>query len=458
MREPGRDLRPVNGSTVRPTARLLTRRTLLVAGARGTVAISATAFLAACGVKPAATQAPSATAATQAPATQAPGASAAPSPTATPTALPSPTVPPSPTPASSPAGQVNFANWPLYIDTDENDSSKHATLEDFTAKTGIRVRYSEIIQDNEDFFGTIRPDLAAGKPTPYDLIVVTDWMVAKLIRLGYLEEIDVAADVPAFAKNATDWPRDPWYDPGNRHSVPWQAGITGIGYNIKMTKREITSFDDLLDPAFKGRVGMFSEMRDTMSLALLSLGIVPADATVDDARTAQVKLLEAAKRGQFRQFYGNEYTDELANGNLALSIAWSGDVYQLALHDNPDLRFVVPKEGGMAWTDNMCVPRNARHPVDARMLMDYVYDPLIAARIAEWIGYFTPVIGVKEIIDADAKAAADSGDKDTAANLTRVGETVVATPARLANTFPYRNLTEGEERAWNELFNAVLIG
>lgn len=430
----------------------LSRRAVLIKGTRGAFYLGAAAFLAACGIKPAAT--PGASGATAPPGSpsgsgSAPAGSAA---TAEPTATPEPTT------AATQAGQLDFANWPLYIDTDEKDESKHPTIDDFTKKTGIKVKYVETIQDNEEFFGTVQPDLAAGKPTDWDLIVMTDWMVQKMAGLGYLEEISVATDAPNFVKNVHEAYRNPWYDPDNRHSVPWQAGMTGIGYNVKMVGREITSFDDLLDPKFKGRVGMFSEMRDTMSLTLLSLGIKPADATVDDAKKAQEKLLKAAKSGQFRQFYGNEYTDELASGNLAISMAWGGDVYQLALYDNPDLRFVLPKEGGMHWVDNLCIPKNARHPVDAKKMIDFVYQPEIATQMSEYIGYFTPVASVPALVLKDSKAAAAEGDKEWSDQLKVIARTVTPTKEQLSQTYTYRVLDEDEERQWNELFNEVIQG
>jgi spermidine/putrescine transport system substrate-binding protein len=127
-------------------------------------------------------------------------------------------------------------------------------LDAFTAETGIEVNYVEAIQDNQDFFGTIQPALAQGQDTGWDLITVTDWLVGKMIALGYLEQIDVEASVPNFVANAADKYKNPSYDPNNLHSVPWQSGITGIGYNPQLTGREITSFEDLLDPAFEGRI------------------------------------------------------------------------------------------------------------------------------------------------------------------------------------------------------------
>jgi spermidine/putrescine transport system substrate-binding protein len=357
---------------------------------------------------------------------------------------------------SAPAGVLDFANWPAYIDIDE-ETGDYPTLARFEQESGIDVTYTEAINDNEEFLGTIQPDLAAGNPPAYDLIVMTDWMIEKMIRLGYLAPLDHAR-LPNFEANALDLYRDPWYDPGNAHSIAFQSGITGIGYNPELTGREITTFDDLLDPAFSGRVGMFSEMRDTMSLTLLSLGITPEDASVDQATQARDKLLEAAERGQFRNFYGNEYYDELANGNLALTIAWSGDVSQMKLYDNDAVEFVIPDTGGMLWVDNMAVPTNVRHPLDAHMMMDFWYDIESAVPLTEYVGYFSPVSGVTERVLEDADAAEAEGDTEWAEALRVISATANPTDDMLANVHNYKRLTEEEEAEWNDLFNGVIAG
>ncbi|HWH23746.1 MAG TPA: extracellular solute-binding protein, partial [Candidatus Limnocylindria bacterium] len=206
------------------TQRRLSRRVFLrQAGVAGS-ALSIPAILAACGI-PAQSPSPAVT-----------GTPAAPTPGATPAATP-----------AAPAGQLIFANWPLYIDIDD-ETGDYPTLQEFQQRTGINVSYSEDINDNEEFFGRIQPDLAAGNPTGFDLIVMTDWMIERMIRLGYLEELGHAA-LPTVEENMQDLYRNPWYDPGNRYSVAWQSGITGIGYDPELTGREITTFDDLLDPA-----------------------------------------------------------------------------------------------------------------------------------------------------------------------------------------------------------------
>jgi spermidine/putrescine transport system substrate-binding protein len=411
----------------RPRRRLSRRRFLRQSG-RGVIvagsALSLTSILAACGIRPG--ESPGATAATAAP-------------------LP-----------SAPAGTLDFANWPAYIDIDE-ETGGYPTLEKFTDETGIEVAYTEAINDNEEFFGIIQPDLAAGNAPQYDLIVMTDWMIEKMVRLGYLAPLD-HSQLGNFEANALDLYKDPWWDPGNAHSLAWQSGITGIGYDPNLTGREITTFDDLLDPEFAGRVGMFSEMRDTMSLTLLSLGINPEEATVEEAAQARDKLLAPAQAGQFRNFYGNEYYDELANGNLALTIAWSGDVSQMKLYDNADVEFVIPDTGGMLWVDNMAIPNNVRHPLDAHMMMNFWYDLENAVPLTEYVGYFSPVTGVSERVLEDKAVAEDEGDTEWAAALEVIAATANPTEEALANVHNYRRLTEEEEEEWNNLFNEVVAG
>ncbi len=415
----------------------LSRRDFLKRAGRGGAyvggALSISAFLAACGISPAASNTPAAT--------------------------PTPSASTAPTPVPTPAGQLNFANWPLYIDTDDKDSTKHKTIQDFTAATGIKVKYTEAIEDNQSFFGTIQPDLSAGNDTGWDLMVLTDWLIGKMVGLNFLEQIDIPTFVPNFAAHAGDKYKNPTYDPNNAHSVPWQSGITGIAYNPKLTKRDITSFNDLFDPAFKGKVGMFTEMRDTMNLALLGIGVNPLNATIADATNAQKKLLEQANAGIVRQYYDNSYTDALAKGDLWVTMAWSGDIFQLQF-DNPDLKFVVPKEGGILWVDNMCIPAKAQHPVDAQAMMDFVYQPAIAAQITEYVNYICPVPEAQAIIKQHAKDAADGGDQDTADYLNAVADSPLVFPTAdmLSNLYSYKVLSDAEEQRWNDLFQQVVQG
>jgi len=351
---------------------------------------------------------------------------------------------------------LNFANWPLYIDQDE-ETGDSATLTQFEEETGIVVDYNESIQDNQEFFGTIAPALEAGQDTGWDIIVPTDWMAGKMIGLGYLEEFDVDASIPNFVANAADVYQDPSYDPGNRHSVPWQSGITGIAYNPELTGREITGFGDLLDAEFSGRIGMFSEVRDTCSLALLHNGVIPSDATEDDVRAAMDVLREQAPL--VRGYYGNEYAQELANGSLAATMAWSGDVFQLQL-DNPALQFIVPEAGGILWVDNMTIPKGAEHPNDSLAFMDFYYRPEVTAQVTEYVNYICPVPAAQEIIRTHAQEAADGGDQETADYLTSVADSPLVFPTEemLSQIHSYKVLSEEEEALWNTLFQEITQG
>ena len=357
-----------------------------------------------------------------------------------------------------PEDELNFANWPLYIDQDDDGNSP--TIQQFEESTGVDVTYTEAIEDNNSFFGTIQPALEAGDDTGYDIIVMTDWMIGNMARLGYLEPIDVERDVQNFVENADPAYLERTYDPGNQYSVPWQSGITGIGYNPELVDEEITSLSQLFDPEFIqkycGQIGMFTEMRDSMSFALLYNGVTPSEATIEDAEAAQQVLLDQAPC--VRDYYGNEFAQSLADGSLAITMAWSGDVFQLKLEEeNADLQFVVPDEGGILWTDNMAIPKGAAHPNAALEMMNYAYDPEVAAQLAEYINYISPVPTAKDIILQHVEEAETGEDADY---LRAVAESPLVFPTEemLDNLYSYKVLDEEEERQWNELFNEVVQG
>jgi spermidine/putrescine-binding protein len=370
----------------------------------------------------------------------------------TPTPAGSATASPSPSPLPAQAGEVLVANWPLYIDLDKGKSE---SLDEFKSETGINITYKEDIGDNDEFFSTdIAPTLSADQPTGWDVVVMTDWMIAKLIQLGWIQELHHDA-LPNTTANLDPKFKDPWFDPGNAHSFPWAAGITGIGYNKKLAQdllgRPVTKIADLWDPALKGRVGMFSEMRDSVNFGLYLNGVKPPEnATMEDVEAAIQRLEEQKNEGIVRAYYGNDYTDPLATGDLVASMAWSGDVNFLAL-DAPDLEFVVPEEGGNRWSDNMCIPILAEHPTDAHEWINFVYDVENATRITEWVWYESPVAGVQELIRDHAK------DDES---LLAVSESTLVWPdeALLANTYTYKRLDEEEEQAWHDLFDPLLQG
>ena len=352
------------------------------------------------------------------------------------------------------AKQLDFANWPLYMDQEKKGGKTvYPSLQDFTKETGIKVNYKEVIEDNDAFLGKINPSLKAGQDPGWDLIVITDGTpIDKLIRQSFLTELD-HSKLPNFAKNAADSAKDPSFDPGNKFSVPWQSGLVGLAYNPKLTKREITSWKDLEDPAFKGKITMFGDDTDFPTSVMIGMGIDPATSTEEDWKRAAE---EAKKlRPQLREFVDNAGMAEgLSSGNAWISQAYSGDIYQLNNSGSPDIRFVIPKEGATYWTDNMAIPKNAKHPLDAITYMDYVYRPEVAAMLTEYIAYITPVPAAKEQLQA--KAAKASGEDKAYLDDLVTNPLIFPAEADLANTKRYRNLTVEEEQVWDGIFQPIV--
>jgi len=280
---------------------------------------------------------------------------------------------------------IVWSNWPLYIDK--------KTVKQFDSKYGASVRYVEEINDNYEFFGKVRQQLTRGDSIGRDLVTLTDYMAARWVRNGYVEAFD-KGNMPNF-KNLVANLQSINYDPKRAYTLPWQSGATGLGYNIKKTGREIKSINDLFDPKFKGKVSMLSEPYDSAGLVMLSQGVNPSTATIDQILKAIDKIDEENKKGQIRRFTGNDYTTDLTKGNTWVAVVYSGDLVQLSA-DNPDLKFVYPEEGSMLFTDNFMIPQKAPHAYAAEVLMNYYYDPQVAAKVTEYVNYISPVEGVAE--------------------------------------------------------------
>jgi spermidine/putrescine transport system substrate-binding protein len=352
------------------------------------------------------------------------------------------------------AGQLDFANWPLYMDQEKKGGKNvYPSLQQFTKETGIKVNYKEVIQENDAFLGKINPSLKAGQPTGWDLIVITNGgSIEKLIRQNFLIELD-HSKLPNFQKYAGAAYKNPSFDPGNKYTLAWQAGLTGLAYNPKLTKRPITSFQDLFDPAFKGKITMFGDDTDFPTLTMIGMGIDPAKSTEEDWKRAAEKMKEL--RPQIREFIDNAGEAEvLQSGNAWISMAYSGDIFILNNSGAPDIKFVVPKEGAVLWQDNMAIPKGAKHPLDAITYMDYVYRPDVATMLTEYIAYITPVPSVKEKLQAEA-AKASGEDKDYLDSLID-SPLVFPNEADLANTKRYRVLSVEEEQVWDRIFQPIV--
>ncbi len=293
---------------------------------------------------------------------------------------------------SASANRLVVSNWPAYLDEAE-DGAKN-TLQDFEAATGIKVDYTDDVSDNAEFFAKVRNQLGDCQPIGRDLMMLTDWMAARMIQLGWVQPLD-AEKVPNLHQNLLKPLRGRQWDSERTYSAPWQSGLTGIAYNSRLTK-EVGSFTDLLTrPDLKGKITLLSEMRDTMAFMIKIEGADPDDFTADEWANAIDNLRGVVKAGQVRAFTGNEYIQDLTAGNIVACEAWSGDVIQ-AQFDNPDIKFVIPEEGLSLWSDNMQVPNKSEHKANAEKWIDFYYEPAVAAKLAAWVNYICPVEGARE--------------------------------------------------------------
>ncbi|CAN5283830.1 spermidine/putrescine ABC transporter substrate-binding protein [soil metagenome] len=336
-------------------------------------------------------------------------------------------------------GELNVDNWIEYIDCGDS-CDVHPTMTRFEEETGINVTYTEGVNSNEEWFGKYRAQLDAGQAIGIDVAVLTDHYAARMIRLDYLETID-KANVPN-ASNLVPGLQNREFDPNRDYTLPWQSFFTGIGYDIDQTGREITSLQDLLDPTFSGKVGLLEGYDDTLVMFLLMDGKDPETASVQDYVDAADMVAEAIASGQIRDIYGNDYLDALQTGDLAISLAYSGDVVANQA-DFPSLRFAFPAEGVRIGTDNMMIPKGAANKANAEAWMNFYYDPVNAADLAAYILYMTPVAGVKEAVAEIDPALAEEP-------LIFPSEEILAT-ARGVKSF-----SEEEETTVTEAFSAAV--
>jgi spermidine/putrescine transport system substrate-binding protein len=347
---------------------------------------------------------------------------------------------------SSTEKTLNFSNWPLYIDEKKvkrggKKVTVNPTLEAFEKKTGIKVDYVADVNDNNEFFGIVRNQLADCQPTGRDIFVLTDYMAARMVDLGWIQKLE-KSKVPNVEANLVSSLKSPSWDKNRDYSAPWQSGLTGIAYNAKLTG-EVKSFEELLTrPDLKGKVTLLSEMHDTMLFMLLIDGADPDDFTDDEFAAATERLKKAVDSGQIRAFTGNEYAQDLAKGNVVACEAWSGDVIQLQF-ENPDIKFVAPEEGLSIWSDNMLVPNKATHKANAEALMNYYYEPQVAAELAAWVNYICPVSGAQ---DAMTKI-----DPELAEN-----PLIFPDDELLKNTYAMKALDQKTEQKYQKQFASVI--
>ncbi len=343
-------------------------------------------------------------------------------------------------------GKVVFANWPEYMPEDK------APLEQFKQATGISYEYKEVINENAEFFGKADPVLRAGQSLGYDIVVMTNGIqLQHMIELGYVVALD-QSKMPNFLANAGAKYKERSYDPGNVHTMPYTSGVTGIAYNTKYVKDDVTSIEALFDPKYKGRVGMMSDAQEIANFGMIALGIDPENSTEAEWKKAGEKLKAQRDAGIVRKYYDQNYIDAVSKGDVWVTMAWSGDVFQRQLAGEP-VKFVVPQEGGTIWTDNMLIPKGAANPVDAMMLMDFLYKPEVAAELDEFIQFVTPVPAVQDLLRKKADSATG---EDKQALLDMVDSPLMfPTDADYAKLHSYTKLTTAQEQVFNPIFQSI---
>ena len=333
-----------------------------------------------------------------------------------------------------------FSNWPEYIDVSDH-GKKMPSLEKFMAQTGINVKYNTDINDNNQFFAKVQNQLGDCQPIGRDIITMTDWMAGKMINLGWIQKLD-HSKIPNVDKNLIANLKSPGWDPHRDYSAPWQSGLTGIAYNSKYTG-EVKSIKELISrPDLKGKVSMLTEMRDTMGFMLKVVGADPTKFNQTDWENAIDELKKAVAAGQFRRFTGNDYVDDLNAGNLVACEAWSGDVIAMQF-DNPHIKWVAPEEGLAIWADNMMVPNKADHKTNAETLMNYYYEPEVAATVSAWVNYICPVEGAKQAMEKIDPTLVDN-------------DLIFPSADFLAKTWLFQDLDEKTSRTYSTDFTQAI--
>ncbi len=336
------------------------------------------------------------------------------------------------------ASTVRWGNWPLYLDYDE-DTKKYPTLEAFSAESGITAKYFEDYNDNDEFYGKVQAQLKLNEDIGYDLVTPTDWMAARWIRLGYAQKFD-SANIPN-KSNILDSLSSPSFDPNRESTLTWQGIMGGFGWNTKTNPKGIRTIDDLFAPQNKGKIVVLSEMRDTIGIILLSQGVDLQTVTEDQFMNAVDFMEGKIADGWIRGVKGNEYAEDLTAGDATAVIGWSGDMFILASENEGKFDFAIPESGGTISGDNFIFPTpvGAEAKANAEKLINYYYEPAVAAEVAAYVNYVCPVKGAQEEMEKIAPELASSSY-------------IFPDDAMSAKLNVFRSLTPAEETTWAEAF------
>lgn len=336
---------------------------------------------------------------------------------------------------------VRWASWPLYLDFDEK-SKKYPSLVAFEEKTGITATYTEDIDDNNTFYGKVQGQLAIGADIGYDVVTPTDWMAARWIEQGYAQKFD-EANIPNKAKIRSIL-ADVGFDKGRQYSLTWQSGFAGFGWNTQKLPKGVRTMEDLFAPANKGRIMVLSEFRDTIGIIMQYQGVDPSgDFTEDQYMNAIDFLKGKIADGFIRQVKGNSYSESLVNGDAVAVIGWSGDLFILRSENNNKFDFAIPESGGTLWSDNMLIPSTSTHKKNAEALINYYYEPAVAAQVAAYVNYICPVEEAQPELEKIDPALAKS-------------PYIFPDAATLAKVKVFRSLTADETTKYQSAFDEAV--
>ena len=343
--------------------------------------------------------------------------------------------------SSSSAGDKNtvrWGNWPLYLDFDSK-TKKYPTLEKFSKESGITAKYFEDYNDNDEFFGKVQAQLKLGQDIGYDLVTPTDWMAARWIRLGYTQKFD-AANVPNKV-NIIDSLSSPSFDPKREQSLTWQGIMSGFGWNVEKNPKGVHTLDELFAPQNKGKIVVLSEMRDTIGIIAKAQGVNLQTITEAQFMNAVDFMAKKIADGWIRGVKGNDYAQDLTSGDATAVIGWSGDMFILKSENEGKFDFAIPESGSTISGDNLMIPSTATADgkANAEKLINYYYEPAVAAEVAAYVNYVCPVNGAQaEMEKIDPKLATSPFIFPDAATSKKLSV--------------FRSLTPAEETSWGEAF------
>lgn len=353
-----------------------------------------------------------------------------------------------PTPAedlSASDPTMTWANWSYYLDEDKKGN--HPTLEAFTKSTGIEVTYDVAVEDNNSYYAAVIDQLRLGQDIGADTVCLTDWMIGILLSQGFGQQFDKSI-MPNVNANLAPSYVNADFDPNRNYSVPWQSGFAGIGWNKERLPKGLATLDDLWDPELRGRVGVLSEMRDTIGLIMLSQGVDISSQSWGETEFANALDVfeEQVSNGQIRNIKGNSYAEDLQNEDTLAAIVWSGDITAINFTLGEDkFGFAIPDSGGTLWSDNFIIPIGSHKKTNAEKLIDYYYDPEVAAEVAAWVNYITPVVGAQEAMEKIDPSLVDD-------------QLIFPSEETLSMVKMFRTLSVAEQQDYQSRFDNVGLG